>query len=83
MDHYFDWGIKDEINRLIAIRRRNRIRRASVCRIIAAESDIYVAAIDERIVVKIGCRFEAAQFVPPSYALAASGKDYAVWERKI
>ena len=64
------------------IRRQNRIHPASVLRIIAAESDIYVASIDEKIIVKIGPRYNVSNLVPHNIKLVAHGRDYAVWEMK-
>jgi alpha-amylase len=64
------------------IRRRNRIHPASVLRIIAAEADIYVASIDEKIIVKIGPRSNVGNLVPHNSKQVARGRDYAVWEIK-
>lgn len=64
------------------IRKRNKIHSASVLRIIAAEGGIYVASIDERIIVKIGPRNPVGNLVPHNFKLVAQGRDYAVWERK-
>lgn len=64
------------------IRRQNRIHPASVLRIIAAESDIYVGSIDEKIIVKIGPRYNVSNLVPHNFKLVAHGRDYAVWEMK-
>ncbi|CAB4320801.1 unnamed protein product [Prunus armeniaca] len=81
-DHFFDWGLKDEITKLIAIRSRNGIKPDSALRIIASDADLYVAAIDEKIIAKIGSRHDVGNLVPPTYQIATSGKDYAVWEKK-
>ncbi|PIA46294.1 hypothetical protein AQUCO_01500064v1, partial [Aquilegia coerulea] len=53
-DHVFDWGLKDEIVKLVAIRSRNGIKPDSSLRIIVADPDLYLAAIDEKIIAKIG-----------------------------
>ncbi|KAI5314609.1 hypothetical protein L3X38_043785 [Prunus dulcis] len=81
-DHFFDWGLKEEITKLIAIRSRNRIKPDSALRILACDADLYVAAIDEKIIAKIGSRYDVGNLVPPTYQNATSGKDYAVWEKK-
>lgn len=80
-DHFFDWGLKEEISKLVAIRSRNGIRPDSTCRIIASDADLYLAAIDEKIISKIGPRYDVGNLVPPGFHIVASGKDYAVWER--
>jgi alpha-amylase len=81
-DHFFDWGLKEGISILIAIRSRNGIRPTSSVRILASDADLYVAAIDEKIIAKIGPRYEVGNLVPPTFQLATSGNDYAVWEKK-
>ncbi|CAI6010953.1 unnamed protein product [Closterium sp. NIES-65] len=44
-DHVFPWGLKKPILELIALRQRNGIRADSPIRILAAESNLYVAEI--------------------------------------
>ncbi|KAK9942099.1 hypothetical protein M0R45_007788 [Rubus argutus] len=80
-DHFFDWGLKDEISKIVAIRSRNGIKPDSTVHILAADADLYVASIDDKIITKIGPRFEVGNLVPPAYKVATSGKDYAVWEK--
>lgn len=80
-DHFFDWGLKEEIVKLIAIRSRNGIRPDSNCRIIASDADLYLAAIDEKIISKIGSRYDVGNLVPPGFHVSASGNNYAVWEK--
>ncbi|RVW61132.1 Alpha-amylase [Vitis vinifera] len=75
-DHFFEWGLKEEIMKLIMIRSRNRIKPNSAVRILASDSDLYVAAIDGKIIVKIGPRFDVGNLVPKSFKkIATSGKD--------
>lgn len=81
-DHFFDGGLKGEISKLTAIRSRNGIKPGSALRILAADSDLYVAMIDDKIVCKIGARYDVGNLVPPGFQIATSGKDYAVWEKK-
>ena len=38
-----------------------------------AESDLYVAMVDERVVAKIGPRFDVGGVVPPGFKIAAHG----------
>ncbi|PKI50637.1 hypothetical protein CRG98_028949 [Punica granatum] len=83
-DHFFDWGLKEEISKLISIRARNGINEKSRVKIVAADADLYVAAIgdDEKIMMKIGPRYDVGGLVPSNYQIATSGNDYAVWEKK-
>ncbi|KAI3942567.1 hypothetical protein MKW92_021092 [Papaver armeniacum] len=80
-DHFYDWGIKEEIIKLTAARSRNGIRPTSSVRIIAAEADLYLAEIDEKIITKIGPKMDLGNLVPPNYKVVADGKDYAVFEK--
>ena len=57
-DHFEDANLKEGIKKLIEIRKRNKIKVNSACSIVAAESDLYMAKIEERVVVKIGARFD-------------------------
>lgn len=82
-DHWFDWGLKEEIGALIAVRKQNDINAASKVHIATAESDLYVATIDERVILKIGPRFDMGHLTPNAeWQIAAVGKDYCVWEKK-
>ncbi|RVW61137.1 Alpha-amylase [Vitis vinifera] len=56
-DHFFDWGLKEEISKLIT-------------------------AIDEKIIAKIGSRYDVGNLVPSTFKLATSGNNYAVWEKQ-
>lgn len=81
-DHFFDWGLKEELGKLTAIRTRNGIKTTSTVNILAADADLYMAGIDEKIIVKIGPKMDLGNLLPPNYKVATSGKDYAVWEKK-
>lgn len=83
-DHFFDWGHKKELRNFIDIRRRNNIRANSKCNIVAAENDMYVASIDDRVVMKIGERIDIGSLAPSleEYDVAAVGHGYIIWERK-
>ncbi|KAH9294391.1 hypothetical protein KI387_040404 [Taxus chinensis] len=82
-DHFQDANLKAAIQNLTAIRKRNNIRANSGCRIIAAETDLYMASIDEKIICKIGARYVLGNYMPSQdFAVVASGVDYAVWEKK-
>ncbi|KAF8401534.1 hypothetical protein HHK36_012476 [Tetracentron sinense] len=79
-DHFFEWGLMEGITKLAAIRTRNGINPKSTLRIIASESDLYVAVIDEKIIAKIGTRYNVTG-IPPTFQVAYAGLDYCVWEK--
>lgn len=79
-DHFFDWGLKEQIAKLSAIRVRKGINMKSTVNILAADSDLYVAEIDNKIIVKIGPKMDLGNLIPSSFRVAASGQDYAVWD---
>ncbi|XP_019155877.1 PREDICTED: alpha-amylase-like isoform X2 [Ipomoea nil] len=78
-DHFFDWGLKDEISKLISIRNSNGISETSAIEILAADADLYVAKIDGKVTVKIGPKEDVGNLIPPGLSPVASGQGYAVW----
>ncbi|KAM0874505.1 hypothetical protein ACQ4PT_037352 [Festuca glaucescens] len=80
-DHMFDWNLKQELTLLAAIRARNGIRATSALRILVAEADLYVAVVDEKVLVKIGTRYDVGSVVPSDFHPVAHGKDYCVGEK--
>jgi hypothetical protein len=46
-----------------------------------AEADLYVAIVDEKVLVKIGTRYDVGDALPSDFHPAAHGKDYRVWEK--
>lgn len=80
--HYFDWGdaYKQQINNLIAIRKRAGISSDSRMGIMQSTNGLYAAVIDgdyQRVVVKLG---KSWGWQPgEGWQLAASGERYAVW----
>lgn len=81
-DHLIDWGLKEPISKLSGIRTRNGINSRSTVRILAAEAELYMAAIDDKIIMKIGPKLDLGNLLPSSYQVSTSGQDYAVWEKK-
>jgi len=68
-----------------ALRQRAGIQANSKLEILAAEKDMYVARINGNVTVKLGPRYDMGNLVPrkeDGWAMAASGKDFAVWEKK-
>lgn len=82
-DHFYDWGLKEEIKTLIDVRKRNDINAKSKVHICCAEHDLYVAKIDDRVILKMGPRYDIGDLAPncDEYKIAAVGKDYCVWEK--
>nr|GLL24010.1 alpha-amylase SPAMY [Ipomoea trifida] len=78
-DHFFDWGLKDDISKLISIRNMNRISETSSVEILAADADVYVAKIDDKVIVKIGPKYDVGKLIPPNFNMVTFGQDYAVW----
>ncbi|TKW01555.1 hypothetical protein SEVIR_8G188700v4 [Setaria viridis] len=79
-DHFFDPTMKDEIATMIKIRTRNKIGPTSSLRILLAQHDTYVAAIDGKVVAKVGARYDVSKIVPPEFVVTTSGNDFAIWE---
>nr|GMD94586.1 alpha-amylase [Ipomoea batatas] len=80
-DHFFEWGLKDAISKLISIRNKNGISATSPVEILAADADLYIAKINGKVIVKIGPNGDLKNLVPSDFQLATSGKDFAVWEK--
>ncbi|KAL5558860.1 hypothetical protein UlMin_035071, partial [Ulmus minor] len=81
-DHLIEWGLKEQISKVSAIRSRNGINSRSSVKILAAEADLYMAAIDDKIIMKIGPKMDLGNLLPSNYQVATDGQDFAVWEKK-
>ncbi|MBI5622663.1 MAG: alpha-amylase [Elusimicrobia bacterium] len=76
--HYFDWGLRDQLRALIALRKAAGVGAESAVSVAAADRGRYAAFIDGKVAVKIG----PDDWSPgEGWRLAAHGKDYAVWTR--
>ncbi|XP_019156826.1 PREDICTED: alpha-amylase-like [Ipomoea nil] len=80
-DHFFEWGLKDAISKLISIRNKNGVSATSPVEILAADADLYIAKINGKVILKIGPNGDLKNLVPSDFMLATSGKDFAVWEK--
>lgn len=69
---------KDEIKKMIYIRKRYNINSKSKAYIIKADNEIYVALIDNKILVKLGPK----KYTPDNSELLLSGKKYSIWLKK-
>ena len=45
----------------------------------ASDADLYMAMVDDKVIVKIGSRYDIGNLIPSNYKVAAYGKDYCVW----
>ena len=63
-DHFFDWGLKDEIKSLIDVRKRNGINAAATIQIAVAEDDLYIATMNDKVIVKLGTRQDLGELTP-------------------
>jgi alpha-amylase len=84
-EHYFDQGLDGAIKNLINVRKRNGINSRSKLDIKLAHADIYVAHVDDKLVVKLGPKHDMpAELVPnehEGWKVAAAGPNYCVWEK--
>lgn len=78
-DHFYDWGLHDDIEELIAIRKAQGIHSGSTLDIKTAQWNVYAAEIDGKVAMKIG----SGSWSPSGsgWTLATSGQDYAVWTK--
>jgi alpha-amylase len=83
--HFFDWGqtYRDQITKLVAIRKTAGINSVSPVGVLAAGKDLYAAVTNgdnQDVAVKLGSSWA---WNPPGagWTLAASGNSYAVWTR--
>ncbi|KAJ0747609.1 putative alpha-amylase [Helianthus annuus] len=81
-DHFFDWGLKDELTKLSAVRASSGISATSQVKILVCEAELYVAEIDEKIIVKIGPKMDVGNLIPENFKVATSGEKYAVWDKE-
>ena len=77
-EHVYDWKLKNEIKKLISVRKANKIHSTSKVEIVKAENGLYAAIIDGKVAVKLGSKDWAPG---DGYTLAASGNNYAVWDK--
>jgi hypothetical protein len=77
--HYFNWGIKNEIDTLIKIRKDNGLSSTSVLNIVAATNNLYAAIIDDKVAMKLG----SDNWSPAGsgWILKTSGNGFAVWSK--
>ncbi|NLM17097.1 MAG: alpha-amylase [Candidatus Riflebacteria bacterium] len=75
-EHVYDMGHKNDIAKLIQIRKACKINSTTPVEILVAENGLYAAKVGKYLAMKLGTR----DWVPgDGYKLAASGPRYAVW----
>lgn len=75
-DHFFHWNLKQELKELIQIRRRANITSVAKLEILEAKQDLYVARVNDRLLVKIGKGHWSAG---PEFAAPIQGHNYTIW----
>jgi alpha-amylase len=80
--HFFDWGTPTRlaIERLIRVRKEHDIHADSYVDIKVAGKGVYAAAIDGKLIVKLGTR---AWSPGHGWHVVAYGHDFAVWSRNL
>ncbi|MEH0157463.1 starch-binding protein [Limibacter armeniacum] len=82
-EHYFNWGVKAEIDALIKVRKDFGLTNTSTLDIQVSANDKYVGLIDSKVAVKIGygdwSPSQAGWSDATDWTLQASGNNYAVW----
>jgi alpha-amylase len=48
---------------------------------LVADGDLYVAMIDEKVIVKLGPRLDVGNLIPSGFHGVAHGDNYYVWEK--
>lgn len=79
--HYFDWGVKAEIDKLIKVRKDNGITSTSTVEIKRSENGLYAAVIDGKLVVKLGGNNwqPSDSGIQGTWNVYTSGTNYMVW----
>eukprot|EP00898_Chlorokybus_atmophyticus_P002293 jgi/Chlat1/3064/Chrsp21S03381 len=81
-DHFYDWNLRDPIRALIAARKLSGVHAESPVSILAAEADLYMANIDDKLMVKLGPRHDLGHLAPDGgWESVAWGNDYCVWKK--
>ncbi len=77
--HYFNWGIKNQIDAMIKIRKDNALSSTSNLNIVAATNNLYAAIIDDKVAMKLG----SDNWSPSGtgWVLQLSGTGFAIWDK--
>ncbi|KAJ6878494.1 hypothetical protein NC652_032110 [Populus alba x Populus x berolinensis] len=63
------WSIFEEIGKLATIRKNYGIGSASTVNILASDADLYVAAINDNLIMKIGPKTDLGNLIPSNFQL--------------
>jgi alpha-amylase len=78
-EHVYDWNLRGPIQKLVEVRRRFGLHKASKLQIIKAEQGLYAAVIDGKVAIKMGW----VDWAPDaSFELLTHGSQFAVWGKK-
>ncbi|KAL3134045.1 Alpha-amylase A type-1/2 [Trebouxia sp. C0010 RCD-2024] len=83
-EHMWDTRLTFIIKHLMRLRKRQDIHAGSKLEILCADRTMYVARIDDRVVVKLGPQQNMGIMLPTSeqgWRLSLAGHDFAVWEK--
>lgn len=85
-DHFYDFGLHDQIAELIAARQRTGVGCRSPIKILHANFDGYVAQVGETLIVKLGkLNWNPAKennLAGKWERFLDKGAEYQLWERK-
>jgi len=59
----------------VAVRKRNGITPASELTILKYDGDAYVSQIDDKVIMKIGSRYDVSALIPAGYQVVAHGNE--------
>ncbi|PKB18915.1 starch-binding protein [Flavobacterium sp. 5] len=79
--HYFNWGIKNEIDAMIKIRKDNGLSSTSTLNIVAATNNLYAAIIDDKVAMKLGS--DSWSPSGTGWTLKLSGTGFAIWDKGV
>jgi alpha-amylase len=84
-DHFYDFGLRDQIAELIAVRTRTGVHCRSTVKIFQANFEGYVAQVGEDLVMKIGhldWNPSKQNNLTGSWEQCIDRDGYQLWERK-
>jgi alpha-amylase len=84
-DHFYDFGLRDQIAELIAVRTRTGVHCRSMVKIFQANFEGYVAQVGEDLVMKIGhldWNPSKQNNLTGSWERCIDRDGYQLWERK-
>ena len=69
---------------MLLLRKRNGINASSKLDIMVSDGDLYLAKVDDKLLVKLGPRYDLGDKAPgEGWNIVSSGQDFAIWERQM